>query len=220
MKGDVCEFLHQYDKDRMPECRWGAECDMAGCPFRHLDEEDRVECVFYQQGLCIHGPYCRYRHVKRGPEDCPEKADFDLQLGAANKNAAKKNIATPNEFYKITLCKHWQQQGECPFGDNCHFAHGSEQLRSRPAQEAGAESGSTRVSRKVDQVPIINAVQLSPVPDEELPDFGMGICRVFLVRSFTFDNLAHGIRSSSWATNERHYARLNQVGSGRPNKYN
>ncbi|KAG2920786.1 hypothetical protein JG687_00016070 [Phytophthora cactorum] len=26
MKGDNCEFLHQYDMSKMPECRWRMEC--------------------------------------------------------------------------------------------------------------------------------------------------------------------------------------------------
>jgi cleavage and polyadenylation specificity factor subunit 4 len=93
MKGDICEYLHEFDLDRMPECRWGVECDLAGCPFRHIDEEDKVECVFFQQGLCIHGPHCRYKHIKSGPEDKPEMADFELQLGAGKKRGSSQ----PNE---------------------------------------------------------------------------------------------------------------------------
>ncbi|KAK2998620.1 hypothetical protein RJ639_024142, partial [Escallonia herrerae] len=30
---------------------------------------------------------------------------------------------------KTELCNKWQQIGECPYGDNCQFAHGIEQLR-------------------------------------------------------------------------------------------
>jgi hypothetical protein len=32
MKGESCEFLHQYDVDRMPVCRWGANCKITDCP--------------------------------------------------------------------------------------------------------------------------------------------------------------------------------------------
>ena len=55
MKGEQCEFLHQFDLKKMPECRWGEECQDAECPYRHVKEEDRVECVFYRQGFCAHG---------------------------------------------------------------------------------------------------------------------------------------------------------------------
>lgn len=45
----------------MPECRWGMECQVPECPFRHVPDEDRMECAFYRQGFCSHGPNCRYR---------------------------------------------------------------------------------------------------------------------------------------------------------------
>lgn len=61
MKGDNCEFLHQYDMSKMPECRWGMECQVPECPFRHVPDEERVECAFYKQGFCSHGSSCRYR---------------------------------------------------------------------------------------------------------------------------------------------------------------
>jgi cleavage and polyadenylation specificity factor subunit 4 len=49
MKGDECGYLHQMDTSRMPECKHGTECDDEDCPFRHVKEEDRIECVFYRQ---------------------------------------------------------------------------------------------------------------------------------------------------------------------------
>ena len=30
------------------------------------------------------------------------------------------------------MCKHWLQ-GQCPFGDGCHFAHGQEELAKHKA---------------------------------------------------------------------------------------
>nr|POE92265.1 zinc finger ccch domain-containing protein 15 [Quercus suber] len=32
-------------------------------------------------------------------------------------------------MYKTELCNKWQETGECPYGDNCQFAHGVEELR-------------------------------------------------------------------------------------------
>ena len=49
MKGDQCGFLHQYDKSRMPVCRffakWG-ECREPDCPYKHT-LEDIKECNMY-----------------------------------------------------------------------------------------------------------------------------------------------------------------------------
>lgn len=117
-----------YDLSKMPLCRHGDRCKVQDCPFRHISEENRLECVFYSQGFCIHGPFCRYKHVRRDRIDLPAVADFTLglsQMQAAGKDGAVKvrPAPKPNEFYKISLCKHFLQ-GECPFGDGCHFAHG------------------------------------------------------------------------------------------------
>ncbi|GMH69414.1 hypothetical protein TL16_g05153, partial [Triparma laevis f. inornata] len=88
MKGDRCEFLHQFSLSKMPLCRHSERCKNTQCPFRHIKESERMECVFYRQGFCIHGGFCRYRHVEREKEDLP----------------------------------HFMQ-GNCPFGEGCHFAH-------------------------------------------------------------------------------------------------
>lgn len=32
-------------------------------------------------------------------------------------------------MFKTELCNKWQETGECPYGDNCQFAHGVEELR-------------------------------------------------------------------------------------------
>jgi len=152
MKGSACEFLHQYDLSKMPLCRHGERCKISDCPFRHISEANRLECVFYSQGFCIHGPFCRYKHLRRDRQDLPLVSDFTLGLSqmqaAANqlegdgRNGNRRNnqgnqqdtrrpAPKPNEFFKISLCKHFMG-GDCPFGENCHFAHGEHELRLFP----------------------------------------------------------------------------------------
>jgi cleavage and polyadenylation specificity factor subunit 4 len=49
MKGDLCGFLHQYDKARMPICRFFrlyGECREQDCVYKH-SEEDFKECNMY-----------------------------------------------------------------------------------------------------------------------------------------------------------------------------
>jgi len=181
MKGSACEFLHQYLITKMPLCRHGERCKISECPFRHISEANRLECVFYSQGFCIHGPFCRYKHVRRDRQDLPQVADFTLGLSqmqaAANQlegetgarshnrrnnqqgnqdggpvcstSASRRPPAKPNEFFKISLCKHFTQ-GDCPFGEGCHFAHGEHELRQFPnksekneeeAEEGGDDDG-------------------------------------------------------------------------------
>lgn len=46
MKGDACGFLHQYDKSRMPICRFFrlyGECREQDCVYKHTNE-DIKEC--------------------------------------------------------------------------------------------------------------------------------------------------------------------------------
>lgn len=68
-KGDQCEFLHEYDMTKMPECyfysRFNA-CHNKECPFLHIDPESKLkDCPWYERGFCRHGPNCRHRHVRR-----------------------------------------------------------------------------------------------------------------------------------------------------------
>ncbi|EEC42902.1 hypothetical protein PHATRDRAFT_50624 [Phaeodactylum tricornutum CCAP 1055/1] len=145
MKGTACEFLHQYDLSKMPLCRHGERCKIKDCPFRHISEANRMECVFYSQGFCIHGPFCRYKHIRRAREDLPAVADFTLglsqmQASKDGEKVTKRTAPKPNEFYKISLCKHFLQ-GSCPFAENCHFAHGESELRKFPRKDENEEEG-------------------------------------------------------------------------------
>lgn len=54
-KGDACEFLHEYNLRRMPECWWFAKygyCSAGDeCLYAH-PKERRVECPDYNRGFC------------------------------------------------------------------------------------------------------------------------------------------------------------------------
>lgn len=52
---------------------------------------------------------------------------------------ARRPAPKPNEFYKVSLCKHFMQ-GDCPFGDGCHFAHGEHELKKFPRGKDGTEA--------------------------------------------------------------------------------
>lgn len=69
-KGDACDYLHEYDQRRMPECRFYATfgfCNSAEeCLYVHIDPEvKRKECELYRRGFCPKGPRCEKRHVRR-----------------------------------------------------------------------------------------------------------------------------------------------------------
>ncbi|KAI0307714.1 hypothetical protein B0F90DRAFT_1676485 [Multifurca ochricompacta] len=67
-KGDACEFLHEYNLRRMPECWWFAKygyCSAGDeCLYAH-PKERKVECPDYNRGFCKLGPACPRKHVRR-----------------------------------------------------------------------------------------------------------------------------------------------------------
>ncbi|KAF8237759.1 hypothetical protein L208DRAFT_1388677 [Tricholoma matsutake] len=67
-KGDACEFLHEYNLRRMPECWWFAKygyCSAGDeCLYAH-PKERRVECPDYIRGFCKLGPACPRKHVRK-----------------------------------------------------------------------------------------------------------------------------------------------------------
>jgi len=150
MKGKKCEFLHQKIKNRMPDCRLGLRCPNIAngkCEYKHL-EPDR-KCEFYSQGFCQHGRSCKSEHVRLGLDSLPIIGDFASgvtsmrppQSGkewyASDAELAKRRYEGPNARYKSAMCKHFMQTGGpdnggvCPYGDDCHFAHGPQDLRTQ-----------------------------------------------------------------------------------------
>ncbi|XP_041881463.1 putative cleavage and polyadenylation specificity factor subunit 4-like protein, partial [Corvus kubaryi] len=68
-RGDGCDFLHDYDATRMPECYFYSkfgECSNQDCPFLHAGATaSAVGCPWYDRGFCRHGPLCKYKHTRR-----------------------------------------------------------------------------------------------------------------------------------------------------------
>jgi cleavage and polyadenylation specificity factor subunit 4 len=216
MKGAACEFLHQYDLSKMPLCRHGDRCKIKDCPFRHISDADRLECVFYSQGFCIHGPFCRYKHVRRDRIDLPAVADFTLglsQMQAKDGVTSKRPAPKPNEFYKVSLCKHFMQ-GDCPFGDGCHFAHGEHELKKFPRPEdevaastgrAGAEEPETSTSgADYFQGGAAGGGKPSPILEPEQASF-------FIVRAATQRDLALSTHKGQWYVERKHAEQLNEA---------
>ncbi|PYI28220.1 hypothetical protein BP00DRAFT_428657 [Aspergillus indologenus CBS 114.80] len=69
-KGIKCEYLHEYNLRRMPECqsfsRSGYCPNGDDCLYQHVREEARLPpCEHYDRGFCELGPLCAKRHVRR-----------------------------------------------------------------------------------------------------------------------------------------------------------
>ncbi|CCF58074.1 hypothetical protein KAFR_0D04260 [Kazachstania africana CBS 2517] len=69
-KNDQCEFLHEYNLRKMPECVFYAKngyCTQTPeCQYLHVDPISKIpRCEAYDQGFCFDGPNCKKRHVKK-----------------------------------------------------------------------------------------------------------------------------------------------------------
>lgn len=168
MKGEKCEFLHEMDLEKMPECRQGQRCIEKMCPFKHVKDEERALCNNYNLGFCQHGGTCRYQHKKRRQEELPAICDYAQVTanGLAAFNRAQQNqddpqsqnlpVVNPNSQtmkaptnqirrlnYRTALCQSFSSTGTCSYGNNCDFAHSKEEMeyyvKQRNEQNAQAQ---------------------------------------------------------------------------------
>ncbi|KTW27861.1 cleavage polyadenylation factor RNA-binding subunit YTH1 [Pneumocystis jirovecii RU7] len=69
-KGDQCEFLHEYNLKKMPECRFFAKHGFCSngeeCLYLHIDPDSKVgSCPWYIMGFCPLGPKCSQKHIRK-----------------------------------------------------------------------------------------------------------------------------------------------------------
>ncbi|KAM4058094.1 zinc finger c-x8-C-x5-C-x3-H type (and similar) domain-containing protein [Hirsutella rhossiliensis] len=69
-KGKHCEFLHEYNLRKMPECNFfmrnGYCSNGEECLYLHVDPMSRLPpCPHYDMGFCPLGPLCSKKHVRR-----------------------------------------------------------------------------------------------------------------------------------------------------------
>ncbi|KAG0248404.1 hypothetical protein BG011_000111 [Mortierella polycephala] len=83
-------------------------------------------CPYYGKCTFAHGAAdLRQRPMPTDQQDMPMSA-----VQASYQNRAKRET-TENEFHKTRLCERFMNDGECPFGPRCTYAHGREELRQR-----------------------------------------------------------------------------------------
>ncbi|KAK4207148.1 hypothetical protein QBC37DRAFT_433919 [Rhypophila decipiens] len=69
-KGESCEFLHEYNLRKMPECNFfvrNGYCSNGDeCLYLHIDPQSKLPpCPHYDRGFCPLGPRCDKKHVRR-----------------------------------------------------------------------------------------------------------------------------------------------------------
>ncbi|CAO1636252.1 unnamed protein product [Sympodiomycopsis kandeliae] len=102
----TCDYLHEYDMRKMPECRMFATFGFCNngeeCLYRHkAPKEKRRECEEYKRGFCPLGPECNKKHVRRIACPyylagfCPKGPDCDRGHPKATAPSAASRRSSP-----------------------------------------------------------------------------------------------------------------------------
>ncbi|MCD7469672.1 30-kDa cleavage and polyadenylation specificity factor 30 [Datura stramonium] len=209
MKGDACGFLHQYDKSRMPVCRFFrlyGECREQDCVYKHTNE-DIKECNMYKLGFCPNGPDCRYRHAKLpGPpppvEEVLQKIQNLTSYGYSNRFFQNRNanFSTQADKSQIPQVHNVMNQAvkstaaEPPIVQQ----HQPHQPQVQQPQHQGALTQTLPNSQQ-------NQADRTAIP---LPQ---GSSRYFIVKSCNRENLELSVQQGVWATQRSNEAKLNEA---------
>ncbi|XP_010941538.1 zinc finger CCCH domain-containing protein 45 isoform X2 [Elaeis guineensis] len=216
MKGDACGFLHQYDKARMPVCRFFrlyGECREQDCVYKHTNE-DIKECNMYKLGFCPNGPDCRYRHAKLpGPPPPVEEVFQKIQhLSAFNY------YGSSNRYFQHRNTSYNQQSERPQLSQGSAVANQNAAAKPIPVEPSNVQQPQTQIqqSQPPPQPPPENQVQnisnallnqatrtASPLPQ--------GQSRYFIVKSCNRENLEISVQQGVWATQRSNEAKLNEA---------
>ncbi|KAJ2844462.1 hypothetical protein IWW36_005178, partial [Coemansia brasiliensis] len=84
---------------------------------------------FSQEGVCPYGHKCVFAH---GHGELRVREQQQQQ----QQQSAPRVRQSTNPLYKTRLCQRFTEQGACPYGERCQFAHGADELRSNATESA------------------------------------------------------------------------------------
>lgn len=139
--------VHNDSSEEQPEKQEKSEHDESDESNGKEDNSDNRKtkmCRYYRRGHCNKGENCDYAHgvdeLKGRPPrpeqyERPERPERRAREdGSPRQNRPprfrrgfKPQHQPPN--YKTVICYNWEEDGKCPRGRNCSFAHGEEELR-------------------------------------------------------------------------------------------
>ncbi|XP_057819474.1 30-kDa cleavage and polyadenylation specificity factor 30 isoform X2 [Cryptomeria japonica] len=215
MKGESCGFLHQYDKSRMPVCRFFArygECREPDCVYKHSNDEIK-ECNMYKHGFCPNGPDCRYRHQKMpGPPPAVEEVFQKLQQWATVTNGSYPNRYPQhrqnNYHHQAEKTQPSPNASQRPLGSS---PSGDEPKNQQQQRTQRLPQHQTNQSQGQPVNPSANGFSnQSNVGSAALP-LPQGLSRYFVVKSSNKENLELSVQQGMWATQRNNEAKLNEA---------
>ncbi|WOL12229.1 zinc finger CCCH domain-containing protein 45 [Canna indica] len=231
MKGEACGFLHQYDKERMPVCRFFrlyGECREQDCVYKHTNE-DIKECNMYKLGFCPNGPDCRYRHAKLpGPPPSVEEVLQKIQhlgsfgYGSSNryyqhrnngfnqqpdKNQLPSASALPNNNTAVRPASFLEPSDVKPAQS---LVQQSQQQQQHEPQQLQQQQQQQPPPPSENQVPNVMNGSSNQVARTASP-LPQGPSRYFIVKSCNRENLEISVQQGVWATQRSNEAKLNEA---------
>ncbi|KAI9500690.1 hypothetical protein BX070DRAFT_229683 [Coemansia spiralis] len=73
-----------------------------------------------------------YNHHHQQQQQQQQQQSFEQRSPVAQSNAGQRYNSNP--LYKTRLCQRFSEDGGCPYGEKCQFAHGESELRVNPEQ--------------------------------------------------------------------------------------
>ncbi|KAK3027532.1 hypothetical protein RJ639_041723 [Escallonia herrerae] len=226
MKGEACGFLHQYDKSRMPICRFFrmyGECREQDCVYKHTNE-DIKECNMYKLGFCPNGPDCRYRHAKLpGPPPPVEEVLQKIQ------HLTSYPYGTTNRFFQNRNAGYSQQperpqhlqgvngvnQAVRPTTTESPNVQQQQQQQQQQAQQSQQQQQQQQAQQSQQQVSQHQVQNMSNGQDIQANKTAIplpqGISRYFIVKSCNRENLELSVQQGVWATQRSNEAKLNEA---------
>ncbi|CEP10318.1 hypothetical protein [Parasitella parasitica] len=106
---------------------------------------------FETEGSCPYGSKCSFAHgiVELRGRTITDPLQSQLhQQNHQDKNDDRINgdDSNGNQLFKTKLCEKFMKDKFCQYGPKCHFAHGEEELKSRPKREEAAPIADRRPS--------------------------------------------------------------------------
>ncbi|KAL7319257.1 hypothetical protein PS15m_002415 [Mucor circinelloides] len=91
---------------------------------------------FETEGSCPYGPKCNFAH---GIVELRGRITGDpsnQQQYQQDKNDDRINVdSNGNQLFKTKLCEKFMKDKFCQYGPKCHFAHGEDELKTRPPKK-------------------------------------------------------------------------------------